>query len=144
LQVRFDDAALDVILDRTKAYPYFLHEYGAGAWNVAQRSPITASDVLNAEEIVTKQLEKSFFRVRFDRLTPREREYVHALARLGSGPQRSSDVASEMGQTVESLGTTRMRLIEKGLLYSPEHGLAAFTVPLFDEFVRKVEKRRSS
>ncbi len=144
LHVRFDKAALDAILDRTKAYPYFLQEYGAGAWNLAQRSPITASDVLNAEEIVTKQLEKSFFRVRFDRLTPREREYVHALARLGSGPQRSSDVASEMGQTVESLGTTRMRLIEKGLLYSPEHGLAAFTVPLFDEFVRKVEKRRSS
>jgi len=139
--VRFESAALDIILDRTKSYPYFLQEYGAAAWNLAVRSPITARDVLAAEEIVTLQLEKSFFRVRFDRLTPKERSYVHALARLGPGEHRSSEVAADLGQSVESLGTMRARLIEKGILYSPEHGLAAFTVPLFDEFVRRVEAR---
>jgi len=83
-------------------------------------------------------LDESFFRVRLDRLTPAERRYLRAMAELGPGPSRSGDIAEVLGKKVTSLGPTRNQLIAKGMIWSPAHGDTAFTVPLFDEFLRRV------
>lgn len=132
-----EDAALAEIYAQTRGYPYFLQEWGYNAWNIAAGDAITEADASAATDLSIRKLDQSFFRVRFDRLTPLERDYMRRLAELGEGPQRSSDVAKAMKRRVGSLGPTRDSLIKKGMIYSPEHGQIAFTVPLFDEFMRR-------
>ncbi len=134
---RIDTAALDSIVAVTKGYPYFLQEWGKHTWNAAGQSPITAADVTAAGGSAMAALDKSFFRVRFDRLTPREHDYLRAMAELGVGPHRSGAIAEMLGRTVESTGPLRSALIRKGMVWSPAHGETAFTVPLFDEFMRR-------
>lgn len=134
---KFDNAALKEIFRMTKGYPYFLQEWGYQSWNHAVASPITAVVVTETNELVRKRLDKNFFRVRFDRLTPREKNYLRAMAELGSGPYRTSDIADVLGMKISSLGPVRATLIKKGMIYSPSHGEMAFTVPLFDEFMRR-------
>lgn len=129
--------ALDMIIERTAGYPYFLQEWGYQAWNIADVSPIDTSDVEQASDAALKRLDQGFFRVRFDRLTPKEREYVLAMASLGQGPYRSSDVAEALGERVQALGPRRAAIISKGMIYSPAHGDIDFTVPMFDDFLRR-------
>jgi len=136
--VDITEAALDRILERTLGYPYFLQEWGKHAWDVADASPITADDVETASTTALAALDESFFRVRFDRLTPLERRYLRAMAELGAGPHRSGDIARELGRDVTSLGPTRGQLINKGMIWSPSHGDTAFTVPLFDKFMHRI------
>ncbi|MGE3077071.1 MAG: AAA family ATPase [Dehalococcoidia bacterium] len=131
------DDALDRIVEVTHGYPYFLQEWGKHAWDVAERSPIRREDVDLATVETVAALDASFFRVRFDRLTPLERRYMRAMAELGPGPHRSGDIAAELGRAVTSLAPTRSQLIAKGMIWSPSHGDTAFTVPLFDEFMRR-------
>jgi hypothetical protein len=133
--VEFEEAALQEIFRLTQGYPYFLQEWGYQTWNHAAHSPITLQDVRNATVKVIPRLDANFFRVRFDRLTPSEKNYLRAMAELGPGPQRSGDIASVLGVKVTSLGPVRAKLIKKGMIYSPSHGDMAFTVPLFDEFM---------
>jgi len=135
--VRFRRDALDRLLDLAQGYPYFLQEWGYEVWNVAARSPITLADVDVATPIVRRKLDDDFFRIRFDRLTPAEKDYLRAMASLGPGPHRSGDIARELGVRVERVGPRRARLIQKGMIYSPGHGDTAFTVPLFDDFLRR-------
>lgn len=135
---RIEDSALAEIYTQTRGYPYFLQEWGYNAWNAAADKVITVDAAIAATDESIRKLDQSFFRVRFDRLTPLERDYMRYLAELGEGPQRSSDVAKAMGRGGSSLGPTRDNLIKKGMIYAPEHGLIAFTVPLFDEFMRRV------
>lgn len=134
----FDEGALDRIIEETKCYPYFLQEWGKHVWDVAVESPITRDDVETASAISIAALDESFFRVRFDRLTPSEKKYLRAMAELGPGPHRSGDVAHQMNREVTSLAPTRNQLINKGMIYSPSHGDTAFTVPLFDEFMKRI------
>lgn len=136
--VRIEPKALDLIVEATQGYPYFLQEWGKHAWDTAERSPITRADVELATPSVMAALDMSFFRVRFDRLTPSERRYMRAMAELGPGPHRSGDIAAKLGRAVTSLGPTRSQLIAKGMIWSPSHGDTAFTVPLFDEFMRRI------
>ncbi len=136
--VKIEDAALDLIVKETKAYPYFLQEWGKHSWDVAETSPIRVEDVLFASRCAIDTLDESFFRVRFDRLTPLERRYLRAMAELGPLPQRSGDIAELLKRPVTSLGPTRNNLISKGMIWSPQHGDTAFTVPLFDEFMKRV------
>jgi hypothetical protein len=136
--VAFTKGALSEILRETKGYPYFLQEWGKHAWSAATRSPITEHHVHQATEQALAELDASFFRVRFDRLTPAEKLYLRAMAALGAGPHRSGDIAEELGRKVNSLGPTRSALISKGMIYSPEHGDTAFTVPLFDRFMKRM------
>ncbi len=131
------DAALQEIFQQTRGYPYFLQEWGYNAWNVCAGDTILESDARAATATSLRKLDGSFFRVRFDRLTPGERDYMRALAGLGAEPQRSSDVAAAMGRKGSSVAPIRDSLIKKGMLYAPEHGMIAFTVPLFDEFMRR-------
>ena len=135
--VNFTPEALQDIFATTQGYPYFLQEWGYHAWNVAETSPISLNDVAHASPRVLERLDESFFRVRFDRLTPTERTYLRAMAELGAGPYRSGDIATRLGRKVTSLGPVRNNLIAKGMIYSPAHGDTAFTVPLFDAFLRR-------
>lgn len=134
----FTDTAIEEIYRETKGYPYFLQEWGSESWNAAQQSPIDVDVVRQASKAAISNLDQSFFRVRFDRLTPREKEYLRALAELGNNPQRSGEIAQMLGVKSESVAPLRSGLIGKGMIYSPQHGDTAFTVPLFDEFMRRI------
>ena len=136
--VEIEDDALNEIVESTARYPYFLQVWGKHVWDVAERSPITLSDVRVASEYAADDLDESFFRVRFDRLTPRERVYLRAMASLGQGPHRSGEIAEAMGRNVRSLAPMRGSLINKGMIWSPRHGDTAFTVPMFDGFMRRI------
>jgi hypothetical protein len=135
--VEFSTDALKEIFRLTQGYPYFLQEWGYQTWNRASKSPITLQTVQGATPIVVQRLDANFFRVRFDRLTTSEKNYLRAMAQLGPGPYRSGDIASILAVKVTSLGPVRATLIKKGMIYSPTHGDLAFTVPLFDEFMRR-------
>jgi hypothetical protein len=128
---------LDKILNTTQRYPYFLQQWGHDCWNVAASETITLSDVVTASEIAISTLDESFFKVRFDRCTPSEKRYMRALAEFGSGAHRSGDVAEKLRLKTTSVGPTRGKLIRKGMIYSPSHGDTAFTVPLFDAYMRR-------
>ena len=130
--------AVDLIIAETQGYPYFLQEWGKHAWNTAKESPISKGDVADASDQAIATLDESFFRVRFDRLTPAEKKYLRAMAELGPGPHRSGDIADQLGRPVQSFGPTRSNLILKGMIWSPTHGDTAFTVPLFDEFMKRI------
>jgi hypothetical protein len=136
--VQVDEDALDLIVQETRGYPYFIQEWGKHAWDTADASPITRSDVEVASRTAVAALDESFFRVRLDRLTPVEKKYLRAMAELGAGPHRSGDIAEILDRKVTSLGPTRNQLIAKGMVWSPSHGDTAFTVPLFDEFMRRI------
>lgn len=144
--VTIEPAAVAAILQQTHGYPYFLQEWSYEAWNTASDEKITAKDVERAAPRVVEKLDKNFFRVRFDRLTPTERRYLRAMAQLGAGPHRSGEIARKYGAKVETVGPIRSALIRKGMIYSPAHGDTAFTVPLFDEFVNRATtgERRGS
>jgi hypothetical protein len=137
-QAAIDDDAIERIVRETQGYPYFLQEWGKHAWDAAPVSPITVRDVELASRTAVAALDASFFRVRFDRLTPLEKRYLRGMAELGPGPHRSGDIAERLDRKVTSLATTRDQLIAKGMIWSPAHGETAFTVPLFDEFLRRV------
>ena len=132
------DEALDRVWQDTGGYPYFLQEWGYHSWHVAAGPTITAEDVVLASNASLAQLDENFFRVRFGRLTPRERDYLRAMADLGPGPHRSLEVAELMGAKVQTLSPFRGRLIDKGLIHSPEYGQTAFSVPLFDRFLKRI------
>lgn len=133
--VSFDADALDEIYRMTRGYPYFLQEWGYQTWNLVEASPITLHTVQQATDAVVPRLDKNFFRVRYDRLTPSEKNFLRAMAELGPGPQRTGDIAETLGVKINRLGPVRANLIKKGMVYSPAHGDMAFTVPLFDEFM---------
>lgn len=133
------DEALEMIVVQTEGYAYFLQEWGYQAWNIADTSPISPDDVKNASSAALRRLDEGFFRVRFDRLTPKEREYVKAMAKLGRSPYRSKEVADELGENVQTLGPCRAKIINKGMIYSPAHGDIAFTVPMFENYLKRLE-----
>lgn len=132
-----DEDALNEIMFKTQGYPYFLQEWGYQCWNIAQGDRIVVADALQATGAATRRLDDGFFKVRFDRLTPKEREYVIAMAQLGAGPYRSSDVAAALRETPQSLGPRRSKIISKGMIYSPSHGDIAFTVPMFNDYLSR-------
>lgn len=136
--VLLTDRAIDAVLGQTLGYPYFLQEWGKHSWNVANSSPIDADAAERATQEALAELDAGFFRVRFDRLTPTERRYLRAMAELGTGPHRSGDIADQMHRNVTAVAPIRNALIGKGMLYSPAHGDTAFTVPLFDGFMKRI------
>lgn len=138
LRVAIETRAVEQIVEETKGYPYFLQEWGKHTWDAAAASPIKLTDVRAASKTAVAALDESFFRVRFDRLTPAEKRYLRAMAELGPGPHRSGDIAACLKRDVTSLGPTRNQLISKGMIWSPNHGDTTFTVPLFDEFMRRI------
>lgn len=136
--VKIDDDALEKILSVTHGYAYFLQEWGSHTWLAANASPIGLKDVEQASITAIAALDESFFRVRFDRCTPKEKKYLRAMAELGEGPHRSGDIALCYNVKVSSLAPTRSSLIEKGMVWSPNHGDTAFTVPMFHDFMKRI------
>lgn len=132
-----DACLLDKIIILTRGYPYFLQEWGHQVWNASPQSPISTNCIEAAGKEALRRLDEGFFKVRIDRLTPKEKEYVIAMARLGAGPYRSSDVAEKLGEKLTTLGPRRAQIIAKGMIYSPAHGDIAFTVPMFDEYLKR-------
>ena len=135
--VDFEEKALEKIYEMTQGYPYFLQEWGYKTWNKAQSNLITYSTVNLATQEVIQQLDNNFFRVRFDRLTPGERIFLRTMAELGEGPYKAGDIADKCDVKVSALSSTRANLMRKGMIYSPSYGYIAFTVPLFDQFMRR-------
>ncbi|MEK7744822.1 MAG: ATP-binding protein, partial [Elusimicrobiota bacterium] len=121
-----------------RGYPYFLQEWGKHSWDIAASSPIKVDDAKRATAAALAALDNSFFRVRFDRLTPAEKRYMRAMAELGPGPHRSGDIATLLSKKVSTVAPMRNTLISKGMVYSPAHGDTAFTVPLFDGFMKRI------
>jgi hypothetical protein len=133
--IEFAPDAVGFMVDYTQGYPYFLQEYGRIVWDETSASPVSVDDVRSVLPLVEAGLDESFFRVRAERATELELRYLYAMAELGSKPQRASEVARRIQRTVEQAGPIRSRLIDKGLLYTPGHGYAAFTVPQFDRYM---------
>lgn len=133
----FDPTGLDLAVELTGGYPYFLQELGYAVWGLAEGPIISVDDVRMSEPLYQSKLDSSFFRVRLDRTTEMERAYLRAMAELGPEPQKASDVAQVMGRGSTQVGPVRAKLISMGLLYTPRHGYAAFTVPHFDRFMHR-------
>jgi AAA+ ATPase superfamily predicted ATPase len=133
----FTDDALDEIILKTEGYPYFLQEWGYHSWNLATGKTIDLDTVKKATKVSLERLDESFFRVRFDRLTPSEKKYLLVLAEFGSGSHRSGDIAEKLDVKPQSVAPTRNNLIKKGMIHSPSYGDTEFTVPLFDDFMRR-------
>lgn len=136
-EASIDQAALDIIVDRTRGYPFFLQEWGSTAWNNAEGPEITVDDVSQSYTETLALLDSGFFRVRIDRLTKSEVHFVKTMSGLGDGPYAMADIAKAMGRTQSSLGPTRANIIAKGMIYSTDHGYLNFTVPLFAEYMRR-------
>jgi hypothetical protein len=136
--VRYEETALVEILSQTQCYPYFLQEWGKHSWTCAAENIITIDDVTLATRLAILELDASFFRVRFDRLTPSEKKYLRAMAQLGPGQQRSGSVANMLKKEVNLVAPIRASLIRKGMIYSQSHGDIDFTVPLFGDYIKRV------
>lgn len=135
--VDFEKRAIDMILEYTEGYPYFIQEFGRAVWNIAEGSTITPTDAETAQVLVEAELDESFFRARIQRSTVEERRYMRAMAELGPSAQKAADVAEVLGKGSDQVAPLRARLINKGLLYTPRYGFAQFTVPQFDQFMRR-------
>ena len=135
--VEFEPSAVDEILRVTERYPYFIQEWGSHVWNFAKESPIKKIDVEDAMPGIVTHLDANFFRVRFDRLTVLQQKYLRAMAELGAGPHKTGDIAAALGVEAASVATVRQQLIDKGMVWSQRHGETAFTVPMFDKFMKR-------
>ena len=135
--VIFDGDAIDEIFRVTRGYPYFLQEWGFVSWNLAKGNSVTKLDIERAEPEAIRRLDESFFRMRLERMTPTERKYIVAMAHLGPGPHLSGDIAKAYRAKVSTVAPLRSNLIAKGMIWSPSYGNTDFTVPLFDEFIRR-------
>ena len=136
--VNFEDEAIGAIIKETQGYPYFLQEWGYQAWNTAKASPITADDIMISSNVAIERLDQNFFKSRYERLSNPQKAYLSAMAKCGPGPYRTGQIAKAIGKSSQQLGPTRDALINSGMIYSPRYGYAAFTVPLFDAFMRRI------
>jgi len=146
----YEPSALDAMYAATGGYPYFIQAYGKVVWDLAPRSPITAADVEVAAPEAERELAVGFFGSRYERATPAERDYLKAMAdvavEMGAtgqgriddiGSVATADVAVMLGKKPQSLSPARDALLKKGLIYSAERGLIAFTVPHFGRYLRQ-------
>ena len=137
--VYWSEEALGLVVDAAGDYPYFLQEYGQDTWNVAASSPITGADARLGISVGTNALDTGFFRIRWERASAAERNYLKAMAQDGEGPSSSTQIAVRLGKKPSTLGPARANLIAKGLIYSPEYGVVAFTVPAMSRFIERQE-----
>ena len=135
--VKYTKEALDYIVAQTGGYPFFLQVWGAHCWEAAAKSPITLADAKKASETAVAALDEGIFHVRLARLTDRQKVYARAMAEFGPEPVNSSDIANALGLSLSQAAPIRDELIKKGMAYSPERGLIGFTVPKFDDFMRR-------
>jgi hypothetical protein len=137
-KVDYEEDAVIRALDWTGGYPFYIQQLGKHAWNLAAKSPISKEDVEAAMPIAQAALDTSIYEVRIQRATDRERRYMRAMAELGKGPYKSGDVAAKLGYKTSEVSVLRQRLLDKGLAYATEdYGHVDFTIPRFDQFMRR-------
>ena len=136
--VEFEENAISEVVSQTQGYPYFLQEWGYQAWNTAESSPITLSDIKKSNALVLSRLDQNFFRSRYERISDTQKQYLKAMERCGPGPHRTGLIAQTLGKSSQQVSSVREALINSGMIYSPNYGMTAFTVPLFDEFMIRV------
>lgn len=136
--VKIQKEALDQMVEATEGYPYFIQEWGNNTWEIATGNTITADDVKAAKPLVEASLDENFYSGRTGRLTPKEIEYLHAMAQLGPGPHSTGEIAQKLGVVTSSISVRRQDLMDKGMIYSPAYGALAFTVPMFDEYLKRI------
>jgi hypothetical protein len=136
-KVKFEPDAVVKIIDETEGYPYFIQLWGSKVWDIAKASPITIKDVIKATEKSIEALDSGFFKIRYERLTERQQEYARAIALAGKLPVSSSEVADIMGITVRQAAPIRDEIIKKGMAYSPHRGMISFSVPKFEEYLKR-------
>lgn len=130
--------AADRVIELTQGYPYFLQEFGKQAWNVAEGATIELADAIASSSLAVDELDHGFFRARIDKATDAERDYLRAMANLPvSDLYKSGDVSAALDKRTSQTGPVRDSLIKRGLLYAPRHGFLAFTVPMFDQYIRR-------
>lgn len=137
LNVEFKEAAALTVIQRTKGYPYFLQVWGYEIWNITEKSPITIDHIDMASKAVAERLDKGFFRSRFERLSNPQKEYLIAMAKLGRGPHKASDIAATVNKDIRGIDAIREELMDRSIIYSPKHNMIGFTVPLFDGFIKR-------
>jgi hypothetical protein len=135
--VRFEDDAIEAMLHATERYPYFIQEWGFHVWNAAPSNPVERRIVEEITPQIIAHLDATFFRVRFDRLTALQQKYLRAMAELGPGPHKTGDIAGTLGVEPSAVATVRQQLIDKGMIWSQRFGETAFTVPMFDTFMKR-------
>lgn len=133
----FSEDALEVLLDASGRYPYFIQEFGKAIWDAAPGTPFTEDDALVAVSIGRSQLDAGFFSSRWGRATRKERGYLRAMAQDDDAGSSTSQIAERLGVKVTALGPARAQLISKGIIYSPEYGRVAFTVPGMSGFIAR-------
>lgn len=137
--VTYESQALEKILDVTEGYPYFLQEYGKWVWESRkQADQITADDVSQAYTPFEQSLDESFFKVRHDRATPRELEFMIAMVKCNALPCSTKDIAKVMGESVPKISPLRAQLIHKGFIYAAQRGAVDFTVPQFNLYLKRM------
>lgn len=136
--VKIEEDAMSRVYQIAHGYPYFLQEWGYQLWNFVQESPIRLQDVETVHAKVLERLDSSFFRVRLERLTNGEKEFLYAMAEVERESLKIGDVAKQLGVPVGALGPRRSSLIKKGMIYSPAYGEIAFSVPLFGDYLKRI------
>lgn len=135
--VGIDEDAVRMIYRRSGGYPYFIQEWGYQLWNFVEHGPVTLDDAKMVDSVVAEQLDNNFFRVRMERLTTSEKAFLRTMSELEGPEIKMADISKRLGISQQALGPRRSALVKRGMIYSPAHGLVAFTVPLFDEFLRR-------
>lgn len=135
--VEWDDDALGAAIDTAQGYPYFVQAVGKHVWDNARRSPIDLTDVEVGLVAARQEVDDGLYRSRWERATPAQRSLLRALASVGGdGAATIADVAHHMGKSRTSdLSVARNELLKKGLIFAPERGLLAFTVPGMHDFI---------
>ena len=136
--VKIQKEALEQMVEAAEGYPYFIQEWGSNTWEIATGNTITADDVKAAKPLVEASLDENFYSGRTGRLTPKEIEYLHAMAQLGPGTHSTGEIAKKLGVVTSSISVRRQDLMDKGMIYSPAYGALAFTVPMFDRYLKRV------
>lgn len=140
LDVHYSDEAVDAIIDYTEGYPYFIQELCSTIWTSSDSKCVSVKTVLECTSLTDVRLDEGFFSVRYDRCTPRQKEFLIAMVRCGELPCTLANVAHYMGRDVSSIGPLRAQLISRGLIYSAARGEVDFTVPQFDRYLRRTEQ----
>ncbi|KQR44298.1 hypothetical protein ASF82_12530 [Frigoribacterium sp. Leaf164] len=137
LGASYSEGAVQVLLSASGGYPYFIQTFGKAAWEAGEGRVISVEAAENAVTEGTYSLDVGFFPARWDRATPAERNYLRGMALDGESGSATSEIAGRLGSRPSSLTPARAKLIEKGIIYAPERGRVAFTVPGMAGFIHR-------
>lgn len=138
-KINYTDEAVNKIIEITQGYPYFLQEYGKWVWECKQEESVIDIKIVDkAYDKFEQSLDKAFFKVRHDRATAREIEFMTAMVACEKLPCSTKEIANIMGESIQAISPLRAQLIHKGFIYAAKRGEVDFTVPQFDKYLKRV------